>query len=77
MYRFGELCEQGTATPPLPAVPSVEWSLFPNPFNPSVTVRFDLGDRTEPVSVRVVDLRGRLVRTLLAPSPVRGTREVV
>jgi len=37
----------------------------PNPFNPSTEIRFRLeGD--QPVSVRIFDMNGRLVRTLLA-----------
>jgi hypothetical protein len=35
----------------------------PNPFNPSTTIRFALPRRTE-VSLRVFDVRGRLVKTL-------------
>jgi len=35
----------------------------PNPFNPQTRIAFDLAE-TEPVSVRVYDLRGAVVRTL-------------
>ena len=37
---------------------------FPNPFNPQVTLEFELGRETT-VSAEVYDLRGRLVRRLL------------
>jgi hypothetical protein len=43
----------------------------PNPFNPSTAIRFDLaqGGRTE---LRIYDVRGRLVRTLVAESLPQG-----
>lgn len=75
MAYFGQLCEPGTTTRSTPTA-SVQWSLFPNPFNPRMTVRFDVGERLQPVSVRVLDTRGRLVRTLMASSPLYGSREV-
>ena len=39
-------------------------SASPNPFNPQTTISFDLSKETH-VSLRVFDLSGRLVRTLL------------
>ncbi len=48
---------------------------YPNPFNPSTVIRFDLGvaDAAHPVTLQVFDIGGRLVRTLetgvLAPGP--------
>jgi hypothetical protein len=42
----------------------------PNPFNPSTTIAFDL-PRAQPVTLRVYDAAGRLVRTLIAGE--RGT----
>jgi hypothetical protein len=41
----------------------------PNPFERSTTVRFTLGERA-PVSVRVHDVAGRLLRTLLDATPL-------
>jgi flagellar hook assembly protein FlgD len=38
---------------------------FPNPFNPRTTIAFDL-PRRQAVSLRIYDVGGRLVRTLLA-----------
>jgi photosystem II stability/assembly factor-like uncharacterized protein len=42
---------------------------YPNPFNPKTTIAFNL-DRSGPVKLRVYDVRGHLVRTLL--DDVRG-----
>jgi hypothetical protein len=36
----------------------------PNPFNPSTTIRFDVKDASR-VTLRIYDVRGRLVRTLI------------
>lgn len=48
----------------VPSVESVEsFSIWPNPLNPSTTIRFTLG-APSPVSVRVYDVGGNLVRDL-------------
>ncbi|MBL0062891.1 MAG: T9SS type A sorting domain-containing protein [bacterium] len=39
-------------------------SAYPNPFNPSTTIAFDLNARAQ-VSLDVYDVTGRLVRTLI------------
>ncbi len=48
---------------------------YPNPFNPATTIRFTLG-QAGPTRVVVLDLAGRLVRTLLAESLTADTHEV-
>jgi hypothetical protein len=50
--------------------------LQPNPFNPRTVVAFDL-DRDTAVDLRVLDLRGALVRTLVHESMPRGHHETV
>jgi hypothetical protein len=49
--------------PQIMAVPVVLMQNFPNPFNPSTTIAFELAQE-QPVSLRIYDLQGRLVRTL-------------
>jgi alkaline phosphatase len=49
---------------------------FPNPFNPSTTIAFDLA-RTEHVSLSVFDMQGRLVRTLVNEARAAGPYSVV
>lgn len=49
---------------------------FPNPFNPSTTIRFSLPHETR-VRVEVFDLLGRKVRTLLDEELPRGTHSLV
>ena len=46
-----------------PAVRDAELSIFPNPFNPTTTVKFTAAIGTKGF-VKVFDLRGKLVRTL-------------
>jgi hypothetical protein len=55
-------------------VPSLRaFRTVPNPFNPQTTISFELGgSQTQPVDLKVYDLRGRNIRTiytqkLLAP----------
>jgi hypothetical protein len=51
-------------------------SNFPNPFNPSTKIRFDLAQRGR-VDLVIFDLRGRRVRTLLRAEMEPGRPEVV
>lgn len=57
----------GALSPTLEIVPFKATAIeanVPNPFNPSTEIRFSVG-RAGPASVRIFDLQGRLVRTLL------------
>jgi lysophospholipase L1-like esterase len=58
----------------LPAMTSLVGA-WPNPFNPSTTVQFNV-HRTGPVTVRVYDTQGRLVRTLVNEARVAGHHTV-
>jgi len=49
---------------------------YPNPFNPMTTIQFDLG-QSGPVSLRVFDVKGRLVRTLVNGALAAGRIERV
>ncbi len=52
----------------------VRLGCYPNPFNPSTTLSFDLPERTE-VYLQIYDLSGRLIRTLIAGETTeRGQR---
>lgn len=42
---------------------------YPNPFNPITTISFSLKDPSQPATVQIFDIRGRLVRTLLSGLP--------
>ncbi len=42
---------------------------FPNPFNPVTTISLSVKDPALPASLRIFDIRGRLVRTLFSGTP--------
>jgi len=78
---FGQGCSVGTAVEDDPGTGAVPLAFavepnFPNPFNPSTTIRFTL---PEPglVSVRIYDVAGRLVNTVLHEKREASTHEVV
>ncbi len=66
-----------TGTPDLPEPRSFRLDKpAPNPFNPAVLIRYQL-PTDEPVRLRIYDVRGRLVRTLVdEPRPVGRHEEV-
>ena len=48
---------------------------YPNPFNPSTTIRFDIASRSR-VELRVYDVSGSLVRTLVDEDMPAGSHQV-
>jgi hypothetical protein len=54
------------------------WPSYPNPFNPSTTIRFDVAAGNQhPVVLKVYNLRGQLVTTLLDGLVAPGEYELV
>ena len=49
---------------------------YPNPFNPVTTIRYDLPERAF-VSIRIFDIKGRIVQTLVQGTHDPGRRVVV
>jgi flagellar hook assembly protein FlgD len=50
----------------------------PNPFNPTTAIRFTVpGIEPAPVTLRILDLRGRVVRNLVDAVMVPGSHEAV
>ncbi len=59
-------------------VPRMETALYqnyPNPFNPNTTIRYSLSSR-QWVSIRIYDVAGRLVRTLVNEERPAGVQKV-
>jgi|GEM_PF-1119632 len=59
-----------------PALTMVLEHNVPNPLNPSTLIAFSL-QRADHVSLQILDMRGRVVRTLLAESRSEGRHEVL
>lgn len=73
-YRFWHAAGTSDAGSPPPALVALQPN-YPNPFNPGTTFRFNLA-YAEPAQLLVLDLRGRLVRTLIDGICAAGTTEV-
>jgi hypothetical protein len=56
---------------------TVLYDTYPNPFNPQTTIAFEISDQ-QAVTMRIFDLSGRLVRSLITAEPhTPGRHEVV
>jgi hypothetical protein len=72
---FGELTAVRGHPPALPTEYCLH-AAYPNPFNPSTTVRYDL-PATSDVKIAVYDVVGRQVELLFSERQEAGTKEVV
>ncbi|MBT3502763.1 MAG: T9SS type A sorting domain-containing protein [Candidatus Marinimicrobia bacterium] len=52
------------------------YTAYPNPFNPVTTIRFDVGDASHESILRIYDISGRNVATLVKSQLQAGTYEV-
>lgn len=59
------------ASPSIPVVSGIN-SVYPNPFNPSTTIRYGLS-QDQNVSLSVYNTRGQLIRTLFSGTLKKGT----
>jgi len=59
----------------IPAVTRLEGN-YPNPFNPSTTVRYAMKDAGQ-VSISIYNLKGQLVKTLVNENKKAGNHSVV
>ncbi len=52
---------------------------YPNPFNPQTTIAFEVAEAGagQPLRLEVLDLRGRVIRTLVSGAREAGRHEVV
>lgn len=69
----------GTAVGDVPGLEALLGANYPNPFNPSTRIPFEVPAARDGASVQldVLDLRGRVVRSLVASALPAGRHEVV
>ena len=60
----------------VPAGDKLVRSIYPNPFNPQVTISIELA-RTERVRVHIFDVRGKRIRELLNDEKGRGRHDII
>jgi hypothetical protein len=76
LYNYlGILTAVGDGTTPLPQVFALSQN-YPNPFNPVTTIRYAVPKQSR-VHIRLYDVSGRLVRTLLDETLAPGHYETV
>ena len=78
--KEGVINSEGTKLMSVAPVPA-EFALhpvYPNPFNPSTTIRFDIpDDLQEPTYLHIYDISGRLAETLISGKMDTGFHELV
>jgi hypothetical protein len=63
LVYFGQVGTPGSVTPVLPGI-EFATSNYPNPFNPSTTIKFSM-PKAGHLSLNVYNVRGQLVKTLI------------
>ena len=69
----------GTVTSAPDETPPDRWALndnVPNPFNPATQIRYNVPVGGGDMSLRIYDVRGRLIRTLVSGQAIPGERSV-
>ncbi len=78
--RDGSIIGEGTDQRTVISIPTVFalHPVYPNPFNPSTTIRFDIPVGTlHATSLQIFDITGRMVETLLAGKIEAGFHEII
>jgi len=65
----------GPGVPPIPVKPGLN-SIYPNPFNPSATIKYGV-PASEEVELIIYNLKGQAVRTLIKETKYSGTYNVI
>jgi hypothetical protein len=77
-YEYQGLPVMGVKYNPGPTLPKA-FALYqnsPNPFNPTTVIRYDVPDEGTQISLRIYDVTGRLIRTLVDGSVPPGQQSV-
>ena len=77
LFVFNKISLPVLAVKSKPKVPErlILFPAYPNPFNPSTTVRFSVLDTKQPLSLHIYDIDGRLIETLFSGYVMPGFHE--
>jgi hypothetical protein len=77
-FNFTKVTLPDLSIKPRPAIPKMMtvYPAYPNPFNPSTTVRFSVLDTKQHLSLHIYDVDGRLIETLFSGYVMPGFHEV-
>ena len=78
LFVFNKISLPVLAVKSKPTVPErlILFPAYPNPFNPSTTVRFSVLDTKQPLSLHIYDIDGRMIETLFSGYVMPGFHEV-
>ena len=77
-FNFTEVTFPNLSIKPQPVIPELMtiYPAYPNPFNPSTTIRFSVLNRKRPLSLHIYDIEGRLIERLFNGYVMPGVQEV-
>ncbi len=75
-YEFGSEPWVSNDDPTVPVIPALSISVYPNPFNPSTTISYNL-PKTGPVRMDIYNIKGQLVKTLVNDHKTAGSHTVI
>ena len=77
LFVFNKISLPVLAVKSKPKIPErlILFPSYPNPFNPSTTVRFSVLDTKQPLSLHIYDIDGRLIETLFSGYVMPGFHE--
>ena len=77
-FNFTKVTLPDLSIKPQPAIPELMtiYPAYPNPFNPSTTIRFSVLNTKQPLSLHIYDIDGRLIETLFSDYVMPGVQEV-
>jgi hypothetical protein len=78
LFVFNKISLPVLAVKSKPKIPErlILFPSYPNPFNPSTTVRFSVLDTKQPLSLHIYDIDGRMIETLFSGYVMPGFHEV-
>lgn len=78
LFVFNKISLPVLAVKSKPKVPErlILFPAYPNPFNPSTTVRFSVLNTKQPLSLHIYDIDGRMIETLFSGYVMPGFHEV-